>query len=164
MGDISEEMLNVGMEKMKSSSINIDHTANQISWKIADGQNLPFNDNEFDIYSVSFGIRNYGDLRKGLEEAYRVLKPGGRFMCLEFSDVDNELLKRIYDRYSMDMIPVFGALLASDWDSYKYLVESIRKFPNKLEFKILMRDVGFKLTKCNTFLSGVAAIHSGFKL
>jgi len=161
VGDISQEMLDVGMKKTQSS---LPYSSNQITWKVADGQNLPFGDNQFDLYTVSFGIRNYGDLEKGLTEAYRVLKPGGRFMCLEFSDVDNEILKQFYDRYSLDLIPVFGALIASDWDSYKYLVESIRKFPNKIEFENMIRDAGFKLTKCDTFINGVAAIHSGYKL
>jgi len=160
VGDISQEMLDVGMTKAQS----IPYSSNQITWKVADGQNLPFDDNQFDLYTVSFGIRNYGDLEKGLTEAYRVLKPGGRFMCLEFSDVDNEILKQFYDRYSLDLIPVFGALIASDWESYKYLVESIRKFPNKVEFENMICNAGFKLTKCDTFINGVAAIHSGYKL
>ena len=163
VGDISENMLKFGRKRAKKEIKN-DENSKQITWTVADGQNLPFEDTQFDLYTVSFGIRNYGDLNKGVQEAYRVLKPGGRFMCLEFSDVENQLLKSVYDRYSMDFIPVFGAVVAGDWDSYKYLVESIRKFPNKAEFRDMISNVGFKGATYNSFLSGVAAIHSGFKL
>ena len=162
VSDINEKMLEFGKDRM--SSENLPESSTDITWVAADGQNLPFDDNSFDLFTISFGIRNYGDISKGLQEAFRVLRPGGRFMCLEFSDVENPVLKELYDQYSFQMIPVLGAVIAGDWDSYKYLVESIRKFPDKDTFKSMIEDCGFQNVTCSPFLNGIAAVHTGFKL
>ncbi|KAL1417217.1 hypothetical protein MTO96_027097 [Rhipicephalus appendiculatus] len=129
-----------------------------------DAEELPFGDGQFDAYTIAFGIRNVTHIDKVLSEAYRVLKPGGRFLCLEFSRVKNPLLRSIYDNYSFQVIPVMGLLLARDWKSYQYLVESIRKFPCQELFKEMIQAAGFKEVTYENLMNGVAAIHSGFKL
>ena len=160
--DINEKMLEFGKERL--SSENLHESSKDFAWVVGDGQNLPFNDNSFDLFTISFGIRNYGDVTKGLQEAFRVLKPGGRFMCLEFSNVKNPALKFMYDQYSFQIIPVLGAVIAGDWDSYKYLVESIRNFADKEQFSAMIENCGFQNVTCSPFLNGIAAVHSGFKI
>ncbi|KAH8039441.1 hypothetical protein HPB51_007319 [Rhipicephalus microplus] len=135
-----------------------------ISWTQGDAEELPFGDSQFDAYTIAFGIRNVTHIDKVLSEAYRVLKPGGRFLCLEFSHVKNPLLRSIYDNYSFQVIPVMGLLLARDWKSYQYLVESIRKFPCQDLFKEMIQAAGFKEVTYENLMNGVAAIHSGFKI
>jgi len=123
-------------------------------------------DNSMDAYTIAFGIRNCTHVDRVLKEAYRVLKPGGRFMCLEFSKVENPVVSKVYDVFSFDVIPTMGQLVANDRDSYQYLVESIRKFPPQKEFAKMIKDAGFTVMGqgYEDLTFGVAAIHSGFKL
>ncbi|XP_022062829.2 2-methoxy-6-polyprenyl-1,4-benzoquinol methylase, mitochondrial [Acanthochromis polyacanthus] len=157
--DINKEMLKVGKQKADSLGVSAG-----LSWVVGDAEELPFDDDQFDIYTIAFGIRNVTHIDQALQEALRVLKPGGRFMCLEFSKVNNPILSRIYDAYSFQMIPVIGEVIAGDWKSYQYLVESIRKFPNQEEFKGMIEDAGFYCVKYYNLTGGVVALHSGFKL
>ncbi|XP_046870571.1 2-methoxy-6-polyprenyl-1,4-benzoquinol methylase, mitochondrial isoform X2 [Hypomesus transpacificus] len=157
--DINKEMLRVGKEKAENLGI-----ATGLSWVVGDAEELPFDDDQFDVYSIAFGIRNVTHMEQALQEALRVLKPGGRFMCLEFSKVTNPVLAKLYDAYSFQMIPVLGEVIAGDWKSYQYLVESIRKFPDQETFKGMMEDAGFYSVRYYNLTGGVVALHSGFKL
>jgi len=125
---------------------------------------LPFEDNTFDVYTISFGIRNVTKPQIALNEAYRVLKPGGRLVVLEFSQIPNDMLQWIYDRYSFNMIPRMGKIIANDWDSYQYLVESIRKFPDQDTFLSMVKQAGFENAKYRNLTMGVACLHSGWKI
>ncbi|XP_045106469.1 ubiquinone/menaquinone biosynthesis C-methyltransferase UbiE-like [Portunus trituberculatus] len=156
--DISENMLGVGQQRAKA----LGHHG--IDWVCGDAQQLPFEEGEFDCYTIAFGIRNVVDVQKALEEAYRVLRPGGRFMCLEFSHVKNSLMRWAYDQYSLNVIPPMGQVVAGDWASYQYLVESIRKFPDQETFKEMIEEAGFRNVTYENLTLGVAAIHSGFKI
>lgn len=156
--DISQGMLDVG----KNRSEKLGYTG--ITWVCGDAQKLPFGDDHFDCYTIAFGIRNVVDVDKALSEAYRVLKPGGRFMCLEFSRVTNPFISWAYDTYSFNVIPALGQVVAGDWKSYQYLVESIRKFPDQETFKEMIEDVGFRQVTYENLTFGVTAIHSGFKI
>ncbi|KAG8597007.1 hypothetical protein GDO81_002141 [Engystomops pustulosus] len=157
--DINKEMLKVGKEK----SLQLGYSEG-LSWVAGDAEELPFADEKFDVYTIAFGIRNVTHIDKALEEAHRVLKPGGRFLCLEFSQVTNPLLARLYDLYSFQVIPVLGQVIAGDWKSYQYLVESIRRFPPQEEFKEMIEDAGFFKVTYHNLTSGVVSVHSGFKL
>lgn len=157
--DINKEMLRVGKQKADGMGISAG-----LSWVVGDAEELPFDDDQFDIYTIAFGIRNVTHIDQALQEALRVLKPGGRFMCLEFSKVTHPVLARLYDAYSFQMIPVLGEVIAGDWKSYQYLVESIRKFPDQEEFKGMIEDAGFYSVKYYNLTGGVVALHSGFKL
>ncbi|XP_069034545.1 2-methoxy-6-polyprenyl-1,4-benzoquinol methylase, mitochondrial [Embiotoca jacksoni] len=157
--DINKEMLKVGKEKADGLDIRAG-----LSWVVGDAEELPFDDDQFDIYTIAFGIRNVTHIDQALQEALRVLKPGGRFMCLEFSKVTNPVLARLYEAYSFQMIPVLGEVIAGDWKSYQYLVESIRKFPDQEEFKCMIEDAGFYCVQYYNLTGGVVALHSGFKL
>ncbi|XP_028270074.1 2-methoxy-6-polyprenyl-1,4-benzoquinol methylase, mitochondrial [Parambassis ranga] len=157
--DINKEMLRVGKQKAESTGVSAG-----LSWVVGDAEELPFDDDQFDIYTIAFGIRNVTHIDQALQEALRVLKPGGRFMCLEFSKVTNPVLARLYDAYSFQMIPVLGEVIAGDWKSYQYLVESIRKFPSQEEFKHMIEDAGFCSVQYYNLTGGVVALHSGFKL
>jgi len=125
---------------------------------------LPFPDNTFDVYTISFGIRNVTRVQDAINEAYRVLKPGGRFMVLEFSAIPNPAMQWAYDRYSFNVIPPMGQIIANDRDSYQYLVESIRQFPKQEVFKQMILDGGFDLVKYRNLSMGIAALHSGWKI
>uniref|UniRef100_A0A8C1QB73 2-methoxy-6-polyprenyl-1,4-benzoquinol methylase, mitochondrial n=1 Tax=Cyprinus carpio TaxID=7962 RepID=A0A8C1QB73_CYPCA len=157
--DINKEMLKVGKQRAEKAGI-----TTGLSWVVGDAEELPFDDDQFDIYTIAFGIRNVTHIEQALQEALRVLKPGGRFMCLEFSKVTNPLLTRLYDAYSFQMIPVVGEVIAGDWKSYQYLVESIRKFPDQETFKEMIEDAGFFCVQYFNLTGGIVAIHSGFKL
>ncbi|KAM9331123.1 2-methoxy-6-polyprenyl-1,4-benzoquinol methylase, mitochondrial [Gastrophryne carolinensis] len=157
--DINKEMLKVGKDKLLQQGY-----SEGLSWVAGDAEELPFADEKFDVYTIAFGIRNVTHIDKALEEAYRVLKPGGRFLCLEFSQVNNPLLAKLYDLYSFQVIPVMGEVIAGDWKSYQYLVESIRRFPPQEEFKEMIEDAGFFKVRYHNLTSGVVAVHSGFKL
>ncbi len=119
---------------------------------------------DYDLYTIAFGIRNVTNRQKALSEAYRVLRKGGRFMCLEFSEVEVPIFKQFYDFYSFNVIPQLGHFIANDKDSYQYLVESIRKFPKQTEFAHLIEEAGFKVVTYTNLTGGVVAIHSGFKI
>ena len=125
---------------------------------------MPFEDNSFDVYTISFGIRNVVRVQDALKEAYRVLKPGGRLVVLEFSQIPNELMQKAYDLYSFNVIPVMGQIVANDRDSYQYLVESIRKFPDQETFLAMIRAAGFSQAKYRNLTMGIAALHSGWKI
>ncbi|CAH2295338.1 2-methoxy-6-polyprenyl-1,4-benzoquinol methylase, mitochondrial [Pelobates cultripes] len=157
--DINKEMLKVGKQK----SLTLGYSEG-LSWVAGNAEELPFDDDKFDVYTIAFGIRNVTHIDQALQEAYRVLKPGGRFLCLEFSQVNNPLLARAYDLYSFQVIPVLGEIIAGDWKSYQYLVESIRRFPPQEEFKAMIEDAGFFKVKYHNLTSGIVAVHSGFKL
>ena len=156
--DISEEMLGVAKDRFAS----VDPARLQIL--LGDASSLPVSDNSADAYTIAFGIRNVTHIDAALREAFRVLKPGGRFLCLEFSHVNVPLLDTIYEQYSFKAIPVLGGLVAGDRDSYKYLVESIRKFPDQEEFAGLIGKAGFDQVRFRDLTGGIAAIHSGWKL
>ncbi|XP_062512280.1 2-methoxy-6-polyprenyl-1,4-benzoquinol methylase, mitochondrial-like isoform X2 [Corticium candelabrum] len=157
--DINHEMLAEG------ARISIDRGySSGISWICGDAEKLPVCDNSVDAYTIAFGIRNVTHLDKALQEAFRVLTDGGRFMCLEFSHMTNAMLERLYDVYSFEVIPIFGEIFARDRQSYEYLVESIRMFPAQEEFADMIRNAGFSCIRYENFSSGIVAIHSGFKL
>lgn len=156
--DINQEMLDVGKER----SVNLNLFKN-LTFTCADGEKLPFADNSFDYFTISFGIRNFTDISAGLREAYRVLKPGGTFLCLEFSKVNDYFLQKIYDTYSFKIIPKIGEVVLKDKDSYQYLVESIRKFPDQDRFKKMIEEAGFKNVSYQNLTFGTAAIHCGVK-
>lgn len=158
VADINENMLRVG--KTRSVDNNI---LTNIDFITLDAENLPFKDNVFDYYTIAFGIRNVTNIDKALLEARRVLKTGGRFLCLEFSKVTNPTVSKIYDVFSFNVIPKLGELVASDADSYQYLVESIRKFPEQEQFKEMITKAGFGGVTYHNLSMGVAAIHSGWK-
>jgi demethylmenaquinone methyltransferase/2-methoxy-6-polyprenyl-1,4-benzoquinol methylase len=134
----------------------------EIAWAVGDAQALPLKDAKADAYVIAFGIRNVADVQKALGEARRVLKPGGRFLCLEFSRPIAEPLRRAYDAYSFKVIPHVGKLVAGDRDAYQYLVESIRRFPDQKRFADMMRQAGFANVGWTNFSGGVVALHHGW--
>lgn len=137
----------------------------RLKWCEGDAERLErFEDSAFDSYTIAFGIRNVTDIPRALREAHRVLRPGGRFLCLEFSRVQNNVLRQLYEAYSFHVIPQIGEIVANDRDSYQYLVESIQKFPTQVEFGKMLKDAGFQHVQHTNFIDGVVAIHSGFKL
>lgn len=157
--DINQEMLNVG----KKRSYDEGYIDPNLSWVCADAEKLPFPDNSFDAYTISFGLRNVTNIDNAIKEAYRVLKPNGKFMCMEFSRVTNDNLRSIYDLYSFMVLPKVGQLVAGDKDAYQYLVESIRRFPTQEELVKKVQDAGFAMVKYQNLTGGITAIHSGIK-
>ena len=142
--------------------------ANQVldslNWVVGDAMALPFADNSFDVYTISFGIRNVTRPQEALNEAFRVLRPGGRLMVLEFSQIPVPLAQKAYDFYSFNVIPRMGKLIANDRDSYQYLIESIRKFPNQETFLSMVRQAGFENANYRNLSLGISALHSGWKI
>ncbi|MEM9524466.1 MAG: bifunctional demethylmenaquinone methyltransferase/2-methoxy-6-polyprenyl-1,4-benzoquinol methylase UbiE [Pseudomonadota bacterium] len=157
--DMAESMLVEGRRRAEAARME-----RGLDWIVGDAMALPFAANVFDVYTISFGIRNVTRISDALSEAYRVLKPGGRLMVLEFSHVPNPGLRWIYDQYSFNAIPAIGHLVAHDRASYQYLVESIRKFPDQDRFAQMIRDASFENVKYRNLTFGVAALHSGWKL
>ena len=135
-----------------------------LDWVVGDAMALPFDDNSFDVYTISFGIRNVTRPQDALSEAFRVLRPGGRLMVLEFSQLPNPLMQKAYDLYSFNVIPAMGQVITNDRASYQYLVESIRRFPDQETFLGMIREAGFENAKFRNLTMGVAALHSGWKL
>ena len=135
----------------------------EIKWVNASAERIPFDDNTFDYYSISYGIRNVNNIDKTLGEAFRVLKPGGRFMCLEFSKIDNEILNFIYKQYSKT-IPIMGKLIAGSEMPYKYLVKSIDEFYNQEQLAEIIGKSGFSQIEFRNVANGISAIHSGWKI
>ncbi|XP_017052219.1 2-methoxy-6-polyprenyl-1,4-benzoquinol methylase, mitochondrial isoform X2 [Drosophila ficusphila] len=165
VSDINQHMLDVGEERAKRLGLTTDRLPNSsIAWQCADAEKLPFKDESFTAYTIAFGIRNCTHVDKVLSEAYRVLQPGGRFMCLEFSHLTNETMQWLYDQYSFQVIPPMGQLLAGQWQAYQYLVESIRRFPKQEQFKRMIEQAGFAQVSYENLTFGVVSIHSGFKL
>jgi len=157
--DINQEMLDEG--KARAIDRNI---LGSISWQHGNAEKLPFKDSTFDYYTIAFGIRNVTDINKVLTEAKRVLRPGGKFICLEFSQVDNSLLSSIYDIYSFQIIPRVGQIITGNKAAYQYLVESIRKFPTKDEFAKIIEYAGLTKVKYTALSNGVVAIHTGWRI
>ena len=157
--DLTEPMLVEGRARAEAAQL-----AERLSWVVGDAMALPFADRSFDVYTISFGIRNVTRIEDALREAYRVLKPGGRLMVLEFSQVPNPGLQWAYDRYSFNVIPVMGQIITGDRESYQYLVESIRKFPAQETFAGMIRDAGFGQVRYRNLTMGVACLHSGWKI
>ena len=158
VADINPDMLGVGMERAQQRDIG------GLSWSEQNAEVLSFDGRSFDAYSIAFGIRNVTHIDKALSEAHRVLKRGGRFYCLEFSTTLWPGFAEVYDAYSHKMVPKLGRLLANDEDSYRYLIESIRRFPDMARFEGMIRDAGFIQTKVEPMLGGLVAIHSGWKI
>lgn len=158
--DINGNMLKEGERRAKNLGYD---DPNLMTWVEGDAMNLPFESNTFDAYTIAFGIRNVVNIPLAVKEAYRVLKPGGVFHCLEFSKVTNPLLEKVYDLYSFNLIPVYGEIFAGDWKSYQYLVESIRKFPDQQDFKETIENQGFILVDYENLFQGISCIHSGYK-
>ena len=151
----NNQMLNQGKKKLSKYD--------NIKWINAPAEKIPTEDNTFDYYSISYGIRNVSDVNIVLKEAFRVLKPGGRFMCLEFSKIDNELLNFLYKTYSKT-IPFIGKLVVGSDKPYKYLIESIEKFYNQEQLTDLILDNGFSNVEYRNVSNGISAIHSGWKI
>jgi demethylmenaquinone methyltransferase/2-methoxy-6-polyprenyl-1,4-benzoquinol methylase len=150
-------------EQMIAAGRKLEHPK-EITWNVGDAQRLPLRDAFADAYVISFGIRNVTDISAALREARRVLKPGGRFLCLEFSRPVTELLQKAYDAYSFKVIPAMGELVARDRESYQYLVESIRRFPDQESFASMMREAGLGRVGYTNFTGGVAALHQGWAI
>lgn len=163
--DINREMLRVGEERArKRYGSSLITGSKALSFVQGNAQDLKnFESDTFDLYTISFGLRNVTDIDIALAEAHRVLKPGGRFMCLEFSQMTDPLLQKLYDGYSFAVIPEMGELIANDRASYQYLVESIRKFSNQEELLKRMNDAGFQMAKFTNMTCGIVAIHEGYK-
>jgi demethylmenaquinone methyltransferase/2-methoxy-6-polyprenyl-1,4-benzoquinol methylase len=152
-------MLAVGKRKIAEAGV-----AERVGTVLGNAEALPFADRSFDAYTIAFGIRNVTHIDRALAEAYRVLKPGGHFLCLEFSHVDVPILDKLYDFHSFEVIPRLGALAAGAAEPYRYLVESIRNFPNQRAFAELVRAAGFANVSVRNLTGGIAAIHSGWRI
>ena len=157
--DLTESMLVAGRQRAEA-----DDMADSLDWVVGDAMKLPFPDNTFDVYTISFGIRNVTRPQEALNEAYRVLRPGGRLMVLEFSQLPNPMMQKAYDLYSFNVIPRRGQLIANARDSYQYLVESIRKFPDQDTFLSMVKKAGFENAKYRNLSMGIACLHSGWKI
>lgn len=156
--DLNWDMLRVGRDRAIDKG-----NLNEFQWITGNAETLPLPDASVDVYTIAFGLRNVTRIDDALKEAYRVLKPGGRFYCLEFSHVENPVISNIYDKFSYHVIPKVGELVAKDRDSYQYLVESIRKMPTQENLKQRLSDSGFTKTSYENLTFGVAAIHFGQK-
>ena len=157
--DLTEPMLVEGRKRAEAERL-----SDSLEWVAGDAMALPFENNTFDVYTISFGIRNVTRPQDALNEAYRVLRPGGRLMVLEFSQLPNPMMQAAYDAYSFNVIPKMGQIIAGDSASYQYLVESIRKFPDQETFLGMVRAAGFENAKYRNMTMGVACLHSGWKL
>jgi demethylmenaquinone methyltransferase/2-methoxy-6-polyprenyl-1,4-benzoquinol methylase len=157
--DLTEPMLVEGRARAEAAAM-----GGALDWVVGDAMALPFADASFDVYTISFGIRNVTRIEAALAEAHRVLRPGGRLMVLEFSRMVSPALQWAYDRYSFNVIPVMGQIVAGDRESYQYLVESIRRFPEQEAFATMIREAGFGQVRYRNLSMGIAALHSGWKI
>lgn len=158
VSDINEDMLAVGMDRAHKRGID------GLTWRPQNAERLDFDDRQFDGYTIAFGIRNVTDIPAALREAHRVLKYGGRFFCLEFSTTTWPGFADVYDSYSHKLVPKIGKLLAKDEESYRYLIESIRRFPDMPRFARMIEEAGFTQVKAEPIMGGLVAIHSGWKV
>ena len=158
VSDINAEMLDVGMERAVKRGLD------SMVWSQQNAEQLTFPDRHFDAYTIAFGIRNVTDIPKALREAHRVLRYGGRFFCLEFSTIEWPGISKLNDLYSLNILPKLGKLIADDEDSYRYLAESIRRFPDMKTFEAMIKEAGFVQTKVEPIMGGLVAIHSGWKV
>jgi demethylmenaquinone methyltransferase/2-methoxy-6-polyprenyl-1,4-benzoquinol methylase len=158
VSDINQDMLDVGIERA------MDRGITGLVWSCQNAEELVFPARTFDAYTIAFGIRNVTRIDKALAEAHRVLKFGGRFFCLEFSTTEWPGFKEAYDAYSHRLVPRIGKAIAGDEESYRYLIESIRRFPTMPEFEGMIRESGFVCTKVEPIMGGLVAIHSGWKV
>jgi len=158
LADINSSMLNVGRDKLRDHGL-----VQNIEYVQANAEALPFDDNTFDVITIAFGLRNVTDKDKALASMFRVLKPGGRLLVLEFSKPEHELLNKAYDFYSFNILPKIGELVAKDGESYQYLAESIRMHPDQETLKTMMENVGFEQTSYHNFTGGIVALHKGYK-
>jgi demethylmenaquinone methyltransferase/2-methoxy-6-polyprenyl-1,4-benzoquinol methylase len=154
--DINEAMLEVGRRRLEDRGI-----VGNVAYALVNAEALPFDDNEFDAVTIAFGLRNVTDKDAALREMHRVLRPGGRALILEFSEVRHEPLKMVYDAWSFGVLPLLGKFVADDEDSYRYLAESIRKHPAQEELAQMMREAGFQDVRYRNLTGGIVAIHSG---
>lgn len=157
--DINEEML----EQAKKRAIDLNLFKN-LDFTVASAESLPFPNDSFDYYTIAFGIRNVPNIKKALKEAYRVLKPMGKFLCLEFSKLDDNLFKNFYEFYSFNIIPKIGQIVTNNKEAYEYLVESINLFSSQEDFKMMILDAGFEEAKYTNLTGKIVAIHSAYKL
>ena len=157
--DINPEMVAVGKKRLAEAGL-----SDRVTLTIGNAEALPFPDKSFDAYTIAFGIRNVTHIDRALGEAFRVLRTGGRFLCLEFSNCEVPLLDRLYDFHSFEVIPRLGALAAGAAEPYRYLVESIRKFPKQERFAEMIRQAGFARASWRNLTGGIAAIHSGWRI
>lgn len=156
--DLSQKMLDLCEAKCLDANL-----FQGVDFVQSEAEKLPFEDESFDRYVVGFGIRNFTDINKALQEAYRVLRPGGHFVCLEFAHVENAFFEKFYDFYLQNVLLIMGDLIADDEDSYRYLVESIKTFPKQEEFASMIAKAGFAGVKFVNLSGGIVAIHKGFK-
>ena len=154
--DINQEMLNTGKNKKNLSK--------KIKWTIASAENIPSAEGSFERATIGFGLRNITDRVRCLKEIYRILKPGGRLICLEFSHVENNTIRKLYDTWSFNFMPSIGKQIAGDKNAYTYLVESIRQFPTQPELAQMFSEVGFSRVKYRNLSNGIVALHSGWKI
>ena len=157
--DINHAMLQAGRGRR-----DLQRMASQLNWCVANAESLPFESQIADFVTIAFGLRNITDRQAALNEAYRILKPGGRFLCLEFSHVQNRPLAKLYHSWSFNVLPVMGQVIAGDADSYRYLAESIRTFPTKEVLADMFAQAGFAQIRVRSLSAGIACIHSGWKL
>ena len=157
--DINDAMLQAGRGRR-----DLQRMASQISWCVANAESLPFDSQIVDFVTIAFGLRNVTDRQAAVREAYRILNPGGRFLCLAFSHVQNRTLAKFYDSWSFKILPVMGQVIAGDADSYRYLAESIRTFPTKEVLADMFAQAGFSQIRVRSLSAGIACIHSGWKL
>lgn len=157
--DLTPDMLSVGRDRALDRGF-----ASGLNWSAGNAESLPFPDNSFDVYTIAFGLRNVTHIDTALSEAYRVLRPGGRFYCLEFSHPPDAGFARLYDAYSYGIIPKLGAMVAKDKDSYQYLVDSIRAFPKQAQLTHRLEQAGFAKTGWTDLSFGIVAIHKGTKI
>jgi demethylmenaquinone methyltransferase / 2-methoxy-6-polyprenyl-1,4-benzoquinol methylase len=157
--DINPAMLEVGRDRAADRGL-----LRGLTWTTGDAETLPFPDRSFDAYTIAFGLRNVTDIDKALREAHRVLKPGGRYFCLEFSKVTSAPVGRLYDAYSERALPLLGRMIARDAESYRYLHESIRRFPSQRDLARRLREAGFERVAWRNMTLGVVALHSGWRI
>ncbi|TPE54328.1 bifunctional demethylmenaquinone methyltransferase/2-methoxy-6-polyprenyl-1,4-benzoquinol methylase UbiE [Maribrevibacterium harenarium] len=158
LADINDSMLKVGRNKLENRGI-----VGNVKYVQANAEALPFPDNTFDCITIAFGLRNVTDKSAALASMYRVLKPGGRLLVLEFSKPESELLSQVYDQYSFRLLPFMGKVIANDAESYRYLAESIRMHPDQETLKGMMEEVGFERTSYQNLTGGIVALHKGYK-